>query len=166
MTAGNTRSEDELRAEVEQMMLAAGNRNPDVRLTGTRGHRASANVQVDAEIDNEDQILQDMRRDERIDQVPRLPATLITTRARAKASGRPTLDHSIPDHSFLQLNTTSPMPPSRPTGAPKNKVRPAPLTCKMLTGTFRMATGNPLVPEGSTGTYEPKVQHFSPIEPL
>lgn len=71
LTACNHRSEDELRAAVEQMMLAAGNRNPDVRLTGTRGHRASANIQVDAEIDNEDQILDDMWRDDGIDQVPR-----------------------------------------------------------------------------------------------
>jgi hypothetical protein len=52
LTAGNTRSEDELRAAVEQMMLAAGDRNPDVRLTGLRGQKASANIQVDAQIDD------------------------------------------------------------------------------------------------------------------
>jgi hypothetical protein len=54
LTAGNTRSEDELRSAVEQMMLAAGDRNPDVRLTGLRGQKASANIQVDAQIDEDD----------------------------------------------------------------------------------------------------------------
>jgi hypothetical protein len=72
LTAGNTRSEDELRAAVEQMMLAAGDRNPDVRLTGLRGQKASANIQVDAQIDEEDQ-------------VPRLPAHK-SPRARAMAA--------------------------------------------------------------------------------
>jgi hypothetical protein len=62
LTAGNNRSADELRAAVEQMMLAAGNRNPDVRVTGNAAERSSGNIRVDAEIENEESVLRDMRR--------------------------------------------------------------------------------------------------------
>ena len=62
LTSGNNRSQDELRGAVESMMMAAGNLNPDVRLTGSAAHKSSGAVRVDAQIDNEEDILRDMRR--------------------------------------------------------------------------------------------------------
>ena len=46
---------------VEQMMLAAGNQNPDVRMTGSSAPRSSANVKVEAQIDNEEEVLREMQ---------------------------------------------------------------------------------------------------------
>ena len=42
-------------------MLAAGNQNPDVRLTGSAAPKSGATVKVDAEIENEEDVLRDMR---------------------------------------------------------------------------------------------------------
>jgi len=61
LTSGDNRSADQLRVAVEQMMLAAGNQNPDVRMTGSAAPRSGATVKVDAQIDNEEDVLRDMR---------------------------------------------------------------------------------------------------------
>ena len=42
-------------------MLAAGNQNPDVRMTGSAAPRSGATIKVDAQIDNEEDVLRDMR---------------------------------------------------------------------------------------------------------
>jgi hypothetical protein len=42
-------------------MLAAGNQNPDVRMTGSAAPKSGATVKVDAQIDNEEDVLRDMR---------------------------------------------------------------------------------------------------------
>jgi hypothetical protein len=42
-------------------MLAAGNQNPDVRMTGGSAPKSGATVKVDAQIDNEEDVLRDMR---------------------------------------------------------------------------------------------------------
>ena len=60
LTSGDNRSAEQLRVAVEQMMLAAGNQNPDVRMTGSAAPRSGATVKVDAQIDNEEDVLRDM----------------------------------------------------------------------------------------------------------
>jgi len=62
LTSGDNRSAEQLRMAVEQMMLAAGNQNPDVRMTGSAAPKSGATVKVDAQIDNEEGVLRDMRR--------------------------------------------------------------------------------------------------------
>jgi hypothetical protein len=61
LTSGDNRSAEQLRVAVEQMMLAAGNQNPDVRMTGSAAPKSGATVKVDAQIDNEEDVLRDMR---------------------------------------------------------------------------------------------------------
>lgn len=62
LTSGDNRSTEQLRVSVEQMMIGAGNLNPDVRTVASASPRSRANVRVDAEIDNEEEVLRDMRR--------------------------------------------------------------------------------------------------------
>ena len=61
LTSGDNRSAEQLRVAVEQMMLAAGNQNPDVRMTGSAAPKSGATVKVDAQIENEEDVLRDMR---------------------------------------------------------------------------------------------------------
>ena len=63
LTAGNSgRSVEQLRRAVEQLMLAAGNRNPNVRAIQSSSHRSRSNVRVDVDIDEQDALIRDMRR--------------------------------------------------------------------------------------------------------
>jgi hypothetical protein len=64
LTSGDGRSQDELRVAVETMMLAAGkgNANADVRTTARPSQNEHASIRVDAEIQNEDPALEDIRR--------------------------------------------------------------------------------------------------------
>jgi hypothetical protein len=62
LTTGNSRSQEQIRQTVEQMMIAAGNANPDVRYTTRKANRSRANVTVDAHVDDEDDGITDMRR--------------------------------------------------------------------------------------------------------
>jgi len=62
LTSGDTRSQDQIRQAVEQMMLAAGTSNPDVRYTARKAHRSRANVTVHAQEDDEKELLTDIRR--------------------------------------------------------------------------------------------------------
>jgi hypothetical protein len=62
LTAGDSRSQEQLRQAVEQIMIAAGNTNPDVRYTTHKAHRSRANITVDAQEDDEQDLLVDMRR--------------------------------------------------------------------------------------------------------
>jgi hypothetical protein len=62
LTSGDTRSVENLRRQVEQLMLAARDRNPDVRTAATRSHRPMANVRVDVDEADEEATLKDMRR--------------------------------------------------------------------------------------------------------
>ena len=61
LTSNDNRSSEQLRVAVEQMMLAAGNQNPDVRLTGSAAPKSGATVKVDAEIENEEDVLREVR---------------------------------------------------------------------------------------------------------
>ena len=71
LTSGDNRSAEQLRMAVEQMMLAAGNNsNPDVRMTGSAAPKSGATVRVDAQIDNEEDVLRDMRAIRLGDSVP------------------------------------------------------------------------------------------------
>ena len=61
LTSNDNRSSEQLRVTVEQLMLAAGNQNPDVRLTGSAAPKSGATVKVDAEIENEEDVLREVR---------------------------------------------------------------------------------------------------------
>jgi hypothetical protein len=74
LTSGDSRSQEQIRQAVEQMMIASGTTNPDVRHTARKAHRARANVTVDVDIDDEQDLLTDIRRN-RVDQVPPRPET-------------------------------------------------------------------------------------------
>lgn len=62
LTTGDNRSQEQIRQAVEQMMIAAGNANPDVRYTTRKAQRSRANVTVTAHVDDEDDVITDMRR--------------------------------------------------------------------------------------------------------
>jgi hypothetical protein len=62
LTSGDTRSIENLRQAVEKIMLAAQEKNPDVRTAGTAAARASAQVRVDVDVDEDEELLRDMRR--------------------------------------------------------------------------------------------------------
>jgi hypothetical protein len=62
LTSGDTRSQDQIRQAVEQMMIAAGTSNPDVRYTAHKSHRSRANVTLNADTDDEQDLLTDIRR--------------------------------------------------------------------------------------------------------
>jgi hypothetical protein len=62
LTSGDGRTQEQMRQAIESMMLAVGNKNPDVRVTSQAAPRSRANVRVDADTDHEAYIEQDMRR--------------------------------------------------------------------------------------------------------
>ena len=63
LTAGNNgRSVEQLRRAVEQLMLAAGNRNPNVRAIQAPAHRSRSNIKVDVDVDQQEALIKDMRR--------------------------------------------------------------------------------------------------------
>lgn len=62
LTSGEKRSPEQLRQAVEQIMLGANNRNADIRTTIQPSTRASANVRVDVDVDEQEALLRDMRR--------------------------------------------------------------------------------------------------------
>lgn len=43
-------------------MLAAGNRNPNVKAVQAASHRSRGNVRVDADVDEQEALIRDMRR--------------------------------------------------------------------------------------------------------
>jgi hypothetical protein len=45
-----------------QLMLAAGNKNPNIRATQTTAHRARGNVRVDVDVNDQEALIKDMRR--------------------------------------------------------------------------------------------------------
>ena len=63
LTSGEDRSPEQLRQAVEKMMLAAGDRRPDVRTAVHAGHSNHSNVKVTADIDQTDQLVKRIRRD-------------------------------------------------------------------------------------------------------
>ena len=62
LTSGDSRSQEQIRQAVEQMMIASGTTNPDVRHTSRKAVRARGRVNVDVDIDHEQELLTDMRR--------------------------------------------------------------------------------------------------------
>ena len=70
LTAGNNgRSVEQLRRSVEQLMLAAGNLNPNVKAVQAPAHRSRSNVRVDVDVDEQEALIRDMRRNpEKYDQ--------------------------------------------------------------------------------------------------
>jgi hypothetical protein len=52
-----------LRKEVvEQLMLAAGNKNPNVKAVQSASHRSRSNVRLDVDVDEQEALIKDMRR--------------------------------------------------------------------------------------------------------
>jgi hypothetical protein len=62
LTGGNSRSVENLRRQVEQLLLAARNRNPDVRTASTPSRRAEARVRVDVDLRDDPALERDLRR--------------------------------------------------------------------------------------------------------
>jgi hypothetical protein len=63
LTSGEDRSPEELRRTVEQLMLAANNRNPDVRALVHAGRTDRTNVHVTADVDQTEALVSSIRRD-------------------------------------------------------------------------------------------------------
>lgn len=63
LTSGEDRSPEQLRQAVESMMLAAGDRRPDVRTAIHASHSNHTNVKVTADIDQTPELLNRIRRD-------------------------------------------------------------------------------------------------------
>ncbi len=62
LTSGQQRSPEQLRQAVEQLLLAARNRNADIRTTVQPDRRSHASVRLDVEVDEQEALLRDMRR--------------------------------------------------------------------------------------------------------
>ena len=63
LTEGNQgRSVEQLRRAVEQIMLAAGNRNPNARVSQAPAHTSRSNVLVNVDVDDQEALIRDMRR--------------------------------------------------------------------------------------------------------
>ena len=62
LTSGDSRSQEQMRQMIERMMLAAGTENPDVRHTVRKAQRSRVNIKIDAEVDDEQDLLTDIRR--------------------------------------------------------------------------------------------------------
>lgn len=62
LTSGNDRSSSQIRYMVEQMMLGAQNPNAKITVTGHASEVSRANVTVDVDLDERDQLYRDMRR--------------------------------------------------------------------------------------------------------
>ena len=118
LTSNDNRSSEQLRVAVEQLMLAAGNQNPDVRLTGSAAPKSVATVKVDAEIENEEDVLRDMR----AIRLALAPAETKTSHARARPSPGP----------FVPANTkTSLARPPAPAGDPSpSSLVPSPIPAR------------------------------------
>jgi hypothetical protein len=80
LTSGDSRSQEQMRQAIEQMMLASGTTNPDVRHTSRKAHRARGRVNLEVDIDREQDLLTDIG----VDQVPPRPAHITSSRAGAK----------------------------------------------------------------------------------
>jgi hypothetical protein len=63
LTSGEDRSPEELRRTVEQLMLAANDRNPDVRAIVQVARNDRTSVKVTADIDQTDDLVTSIRRD-------------------------------------------------------------------------------------------------------
>jgi hypothetical protein len=62
LTSTDSRSVENLRQAVEKLMLAAQEKNPDARTTGIAASRAVSQVRVDVDLDEDEALLRDMRR--------------------------------------------------------------------------------------------------------
>jgi hypothetical protein len=62
LTGKNRRSVEEVRRSVEEMIMAAHDKNPQVVYTSNQAHRDRSNVRIDVDIDQQKELLQDMRR--------------------------------------------------------------------------------------------------------
>lgn len=62
LTGADRRSVEQVRQSVENMILAAHDKNPKVILTSTQATKSRNNVRVDVDLDQQDELLKDMRR--------------------------------------------------------------------------------------------------------
>lgn len=62
LTGGNRKSVEDIRQSVEAMIIEAHDKNPKVVLTSNQSKRDRGNVRVDVELDQNGQLLKDMRR--------------------------------------------------------------------------------------------------------
>lgn len=62
LTGPDRKSVEDVRRSVEEMILQAHDKNPRVTLTSTQANRSRGNVRVDVDLDQQKQLLQDIRR--------------------------------------------------------------------------------------------------------
>jgi hypothetical protein len=62
LTSGDNRSTEQIRQAVEQLMIEAGNHNPNVAVTAGAAQRARGNVRMDVDVEQTEATLKDMRR--------------------------------------------------------------------------------------------------------
>lgn len=62
LTGPDRRSVEQVRRSVEEMIVAAHDKNPQVVLTSSQANRSRGNVRVDVGLDQQEQLLQDVRR--------------------------------------------------------------------------------------------------------
>lgn len=62
LTGSDRRSVEDIRRSVEGMIVAAHDKNPQVMLTSNQANKSRGNVRVDVDVDQQDKLLQDMRR--------------------------------------------------------------------------------------------------------
>lgn len=62
LTAPNRRSIEDIRESVEEMILAAHDKSPQVMITSTQARRNRGNVRIDIDLDQQEKLFQEMRR--------------------------------------------------------------------------------------------------------
>lgn len=62
LTGSDDRSVEQIRQSVEAMILSAHDKNPQVAITSTQARNSRGNIRIDANIDDQDQLLRKMRR--------------------------------------------------------------------------------------------------------
>ena len=62
LTGPDRRSVEDIRKSVEDMIVAAHDKSPQVMLTSNQANRSRGNVRVDVDVDQQDKLLQDLRR--------------------------------------------------------------------------------------------------------
>lgn len=62
LTGADNRSVEDVRRSVEEMIIQAHDKSPQVVITSTKANKSRGNVRVDVDMDQQDQLLQDIRR--------------------------------------------------------------------------------------------------------
>ena len=62
LTGADNRAVEDVRRSVEEMIIQAHDKSPQVMITSNQANKSRGNVRVDVDMDQQDQLLQDIRR--------------------------------------------------------------------------------------------------------